>query len=194
MPILIDGHNLIGSGVFPDINLAQEDDELQLIARLKVWRSRYRGKFTVFFDRGIPGGKDVKLGGAGVEVIFAASPTEADDLIRRRLRRKQRGLILVSNDWALRQEAQVHGVESWSGDDFVSRLGPPAAKPAPTDPGAAPDVRLSAGEVDEWMQLFDSRKPRKSKPKPKQTDTKKSAAKKNAAKKKNAKKDSPKKP
>lgn len=167
MPIIIDGHNLIGSGVFSDIRLDQEDDELQLIARLKVWRSRYRGKFIIYFDRGIPGGRDVKLGGAGVDVIFAASPTEADDLIRRRLRRRQNGLILVSNDEALRREARVRGVENWSGDEFVDRLGPPKDAPGPTDPGAAPDVHLSSGEVDEWLDLFQTQPKADAKPKTK---------------------------
>ncbi len=166
MPILIDGHNLIGSGVFPDIRLDMEDDELQLIARMKVWRSRYRGKFILFFDRGIPGGKDVKLGGAGVEVIFAASPTEADDLIRRRLRRKAANLVLVSNDAALRREARINGVESWSGDDFVARLGPPAAAQGPADPGDAATIQISADEVDEWMALF-GKAPKKGKRKKK---------------------------
>ena len=167
MPILIDGHNLIGSGIFPDINLAQEDDELQLIARLKVWRSRYRGKFIIIFDRGIPGGKDVKLGGAGVEVIFATSPTQADDLIRRRMQGKTQGLILVSNDAVLRREAQIHNVECWGSADFVAKLGPPtaAATPIETDPGDAAHVQLSADEVDEWLVLFGKRRKKKKKPK-----------------------------
>jgi len=166
MPILIDGHNLIGSGVIPGISLDQEDDEVQLVARLKVWRSRYRGKFTVIFDRGIPGGKDVKLGGAGVEVIFAASPTQADDLIRRRVQAKPKGLILVSNDAALRREAQAHNIECWSGADFAAKMGPPTAQTAAqaaaqADPGSAAHVNLSAEEVDEWLKVFGKRRKRK---------------------------------
>ena len=101
MHLLIDGHNLIGAQVFADIRLADEDDEAKLVARLKVWRSRIKGKVTVIFDRGIPGGIDVRMGGAGVEVIFAADPAEADDLIRRRLRHGVKGLTLVTNDDAL---------------------------------------------------------------------------------------------
>lgn len=152
MAYLIDGHNLIGAGVFDDIRLADEDDEAKLVARLKVWRSRSRGKITVIFDRGIPGGRDVKLGGAGVEVIFAADPAQADDLIRRRLRGHPKGLTLVSNDEALLREAAAYGVKVLRGAEFAERM----ALRAPTgpEPGSEDDVQLSAAEVAEWMALF----------------------------------------
>ncbi len=155
MPILIDGHNLIGAGVFPDIRLSDEDDEAKLVARLRVWKSRYKGGFTVIFDRGIPGGKDRKLGGAGVEVIFAASPRQADDLIRKRIRGRTPGLILVSNDRALRQEAQAQGVTVWSGQEFAQRM--TLSGPDAPEPGADPDVRLSGDEVEGWLDLFQRR-------------------------------------
>ncbi len=116
--MLIDGHNLIGANVFDDIHLADEDDEAKLVARLRVWKSRYKGKMTVVFDRGIPGGIDRKLGGAGVEVIFAADPQQADDLIRRRLRKRAPGLILVTNDDELVQAAKAVKVQCWGGDEF----------------------------------------------------------------------------
>ncbi len=161
MPILIDGHNLIGAGVFPDIHLSDEDDEAKLVARLRVWKSRYKGKFTVIFDRGIPGGKDRKLGGAGVEVIFAASPRQADDLIRRRIQRRPPGLVLVSNDEALRREARAQGVRVWSGQEFAQRMA--LATPEDPEPGADPDVRLSGDEVEGWLDLF-QRRPEDDKP------------------------------
>lgn len=152
MSLLIDGHNLIGAGVFEDIRLSDEDDEAKLVARLKVWRSRVRGKITVIFDRGIPGGVDVKLGGAGVEVIFAADPAQADDLIRRRLRHAKPGLTLVTNDDALIRSAAAYRVDVLRGDEFVQRM--QIAVPAAPEPGTEDDVRLSKAEVDEWLQLF----------------------------------------
>ena len=170
MAILIDGHNLIGAGVFPDIRLEDEDDEAKLVARLKVWKSRYKGKMTVVFDRGIPGGIDHRLGGAGVEVIFAADPRQADDLIRRRLHRHARDLILVTNDDTLRREAESHRIPAWSGAEFAQRLSAPAApvagaadaaaekaaaeKAAAEDAGAQAHVKLTDAEVTEWLALF----------------------------------------
>jgi predicted RNA-binding protein with PIN domain len=155
VPLLIDGHNLIGAKLFPDIRLSDEDDEAKLVARLKVWKSRYRDRITVIFDRGIPGGRDAKLGGAGVDVIFAADPTQADDLIRRRLRKPARGLILVTNDRALLQEAFMHGVTTWRGDEFVARLAVP--NPPKAEPGREVMVRQSPAELAQWEAIFNAR-------------------------------------
>jgi predicted RNA-binding protein with PIN domain len=155
VPLLIDGHNLIGAKLFPDIRLSDEDDEAKLVARLKVWKSRYRDRITVVFDRGIPGGRDVKLGGAGVDVIFAADPAQADDLIRRRLRKPARGLILVTNDRALLQEAFLHGVTTWRGDEFVARLAMP--NPPKAEPGHEIIVRQSPAELAQWEAIFNAR-------------------------------------
>jgi hypothetical protein len=156
MSLLIDGHNLIGANVFADIRLSDEDDEAKLVARLKVWKSRVRGMITVIFDRGIPGGKDVKMGGAGVEVIFAADPAQADDLIRYRLRKRPKGLTLVTNDDALLREAAVYGVAAWRGEEAVRRMTLNAGPVA--EAGMEHDVRLSAGEVDEWLALFGAKR------------------------------------
>jgi predicted RNA-binding protein with PIN domain len=157
MHLVIDGHNLIGTEVFADIRLADEDDEAKLVARLKVWKSRIKGKVTVIFDRGIPGGIDVKMGGAGVEVIFAANPAEADDLIRRRLRHGAQGMTLVTNDEALVREAAHRGVATWRGAEFVQRM-TLRGKP-PAEAGAESDVQVSAAEVDEWLALFRAAQP-----------------------------------
>jgi hypothetical protein len=152
MNLLIDGHNLIGSNLFPEIHLSDENDEAKLVRRLKIWQSRVHGSMTVIFDRGIPGGKDVRMGSSGVEVIFAADPAQADDLIRRRLRRAKKGLILVTNDEALLREAAIYGVTGWHGEDFVARMTPKV--PDRPEAGTEEDVRLSEAEVEEWLALF----------------------------------------
>lgn len=162
MALLIDGHNLIGAEVFDDIRLSDEDDEAKLVARLKVWRSRYRGKITVIFDRGMPGGRDRELSGGGVEVIFAADPAEADDLIRRRLRRRPKNLELVTNDATLLAEAATYGVAALRGAELVERFS--FAAPDGEEPGAEADVSLSAEEVEAWLDVFGVKRarPRKS--------------------------------
>jgi predicted RNA-binding protein with PIN domain len=152
LSLLIDGHNLIGAGIFADIHIADEDDEAKLVARLRVWKSRYKGKITVIFDRGIPGGKSRNLSGGGVTAIFAASPQEADDLIRRRIRGRAHGLVVVTNDEELRREATAHRVETWRGVEFVQRMTLPV--PAKDEPGTEADVRLSGTELDSWEDLF----------------------------------------
>jgi len=165
MPLLIDGHNLIGSGAIADISLADEDDEAKLVARLRVWRSRVKEHMTVIFDHGITGGRSIGLSGAGVNVIFARNPQDADELIRRRLHKASKGLILVSNDRELRRAAEDAHVEAWHSEEFVQRMQRPVRKQvAPVqEAGAESNIHLSEREVDEWLQLFDKGKQRKKK-------------------------------
>lgn len=155
MTLLVDGHNLIGAGVFDDIRLSDEDDEAKLVARLRVWRSRYRGKITVVFDRGIPGGRDRRLSGGGVEVIFAASPAEADDLIRRRMQQMRKNLELVTNDAALIAAAAALGVPVTGCAEFVARF--TLTAPDAEELGAEADVQLSQAEVEEWLKVFETK-------------------------------------
>ena len=54
MPILIDGHNLIGR--LPDLRLDDPDDEAKLVLRLRAYAARTRKRITVVFDQGLPGG------------------------------------------------------------------------------------------------------------------------------------------
>lgn len=163
MNLLIDGHNLIGSNLFPDIRLSDEDDEAKLVWRLKIWQSRVRGTMTVVFDRGILGGLDVKMGNSGVKVIFAADPTQADDLIRNRIHNAKQGLILVSNDEALLREAFIYGVKSWRGAEFVERMR--LKSPEAAEPGTELDVRLTKAEVDAWLEEFRAHREAKKKAK-----------------------------
>ncbi len=186
MPLLIDGHNVIGSGVLENISIEDENDEEQFVSRLRVWRSNYRGNVTVVFDRGIVGGTSRELSGGGVEVIFARNPQEADDLIRRRIERRPQGLIVVTNDFALRQEAKLYDVDTWQADEFVQRMGSSrkgssrlhggsravgrdasTAEEADADlheEGSESHVSLSDQEVSEWMHVFGSPKPAAKRP------------------------------
>ena len=81
MPLLIDGHNLIGA--MPDIDLTQSDDEHQLVLRLRTYCADGRRQVTVVFDSG-PGPVPLwNLSGAGVTVRFAPLGVEADQVIVR---------------------------------------------------------------------------------------------------------------
>ncbi|MBX2996892.1 MAG: NYN domain-containing protein [Caldilineaceae bacterium] len=156
MPLLIDGHNLIGANVFEDIRLTDEDDEARLVARLRAWKSRYPGKIEVIFDHGITEGRSSTLSGGGVEVRFARNPTDADELIRRRVRHPKKDLILVTNDAALRQEAERHNVEVWRSDDFIENMfDPPAPKrKPPVNAQADPGDNIPDSDVEKWMRIF----------------------------------------
>jgi len=153
MPLLIDGHNLIGCGELPGISLADEDDELKLVRLLRCYRSRVRKDITVFFDAGLPGGRSRQLSGSGVEVIFAHDRDQrADDLIASRLRRaaNPRNLTVVTSDHALADLARARGARVISSQEFAARL----TAPPPSSPRQREEPPLSPQEVEEWLAFF----------------------------------------
>ncbi len=156
MKFIIDGHNLIGSGIFEDIRLDDENDEAKLILRLQALKPASTGEITVVFDHGIVEGRSKELSRHGIKVIFARYPREADDIIIHRIRSRESNLTVVSNDRVLHREAKEAGVEVWSSDQFLNHLTRAKQKPSGTseDPGEAADVHLSQDELDEWMELF----------------------------------------
>ena len=148
MPLLIDGHNLIGR--LPDLRLDDPDDEAKLVMRLRAYSARTRKRVTVVFDRGLPGGRSRELSGAGVEVIFAAAGHTADGILRERIRRARdpRGLTVVTSDREIIAAAQARGARVMRSEEFSARLS------APAPDRVEDDVRLSPEEVEEWLKLF----------------------------------------
>jgi predicted RNA-binding protein with PIN domain len=152
MPLLIDGHNLIGR--LPDLHLDDPDDEAKLTARLRVYCARTGKRVTVVFDRGLPGGRSQELSGGGVEVVFAATGRTADGILRARIRRARdpRGLIVVTSDREVVATAQARGARVVRAEEFAARLSEPQPVPA------GRDVQLSVEEVEEWLSVFEGKK------------------------------------
>ena len=69
MPILIDGHNLIGR--LPGISLADADDEQALVRLLLSYRARTGKAITVVFDPGVSSTLSQTRKVGGVEVVSA---------------------------------------------------------------------------------------------------------------------------
>ncbi len=129
MDYLIDGHNLIGA--MPDISLADPDDEDQLIERLKGYMGRKRNRCTVVFDNGMLGGLSPELSSSRIKVYFAPNRTEADAIIRSRIRKAEnpRNLLVISSDREIIAEARRWGAETMSSKKFASKLAPQQHKP-----------------------------------------------------------------
>ncbi len=107
MPILIDGHNLIGQ--LPGIDLADPDDEARLVMVLRRYAARRRGrKIVVIFDGGVYGHPG-NLNGYGVEAHFVRMPANADSELIRRIRgiRRCSEWLVVSSDRAVAGAAQA---------------------------------------------------------------------------------------
>ena len=155
---LIDGHNLIGTGLIPGIHLEQEDDEAQLVAWLRARKSYIPGKVVVVFDGGIPGGTSLQLSGGGVTAVFAAQKrTDADTVIRNRARSSKtpKSVIVVTNDAGLRQKLTSTDVALMTARAFVSLIEENQDKQALARAKSQKEKpHLSGRELDEWMDLF----------------------------------------
>jgi len=149
MPILIDGHNLIGR--LPDLRLDDPDDEAKLVLRLRAYAARTRKRITVVFDQGLPGGEAPQLSGAGVKVVFASAGRSADGVLRERIRRDSdpRGLLVVTSDVGVAAAAQARGARVMRSEEFAAQLVAPAA-----DAADGRETTLSEAEVEEWLRLF----------------------------------------
>ncbi len=153
MPVLIDGHNLIGQ--IPTIDIAAPDDEAQLVLLLRRYAARRRErKVVVVFDGGVYGHPG-NLNGYGVETYFARSPADADaELIRRIRAVKRRGeWLVVSSDRAVVGEAQARGIAVISSQEFARRLAA-LDQPRASAREKIGERPLSAAEVEEWMCFF----------------------------------------
>ncbi len=156
MALLIDGHNLIGQ--LPDLSLADPDDEEQLVARLAAYQRRHRTSITVVFDPGPHGGGPgaYERRTPGIRVLYAPPGLRADDIICRLVRqaRDRKGIVVVSSDRAVQDEARYLGAAVLSAQEFARQMAPPAIPPPPD----RKELPVSDSEVQEWLRVFQRRR------------------------------------
>jgi predicted RNA-binding protein with PIN domain len=155
VPILIDGHNLIGR--LSALSLKDPDDEEKLVRLLKSYRARTGKKVTVVFDPGGPFSLPRRRRVGGIEVVFAPHGSSADAVIVRRIseKRNPRDWLVITSDAELADQAARQGARVKSAKSFATELaglrnGSPNStlKEAPS---------LSSKEVEEWLALFEGR-------------------------------------
>ena len=150
MPVLIDGHNLIGR--MPALSLQDPDDEEKLVRLLVSYRARTGKSLTVVFDPG--GGASLaqtrRVG--GIEVVFAASGSSADHIIARRVRRSRNPVdwLVITSDHQLARDVADYGARVQSASDFASQLKRPS-EDAPEQKNVPP----TPDEVEAWLALFE---------------------------------------
>lgn len=153
MPLLIDGHNLIGQ--MKDISLADPRDEARLLARLQGYAAATRESITVVFDPGDLPGVGRPTAGPSITVIYAPHGEDADSVIIRRIERDRtpRQLTVVSSDRRIVSAAKTCGAQVVSARDFAQQL---AERLAPSSKGQAADDKpaSSSADVDYWMGIF----------------------------------------
>lgn len=151
MPYLIDGHNLIGA--LPGHDLRDPEDELKLIRVLRAFCASQRAQIIVYFDRGIPGGRNPPAGG-GVTVRFVRPPATADSAIARHLEqvgREAPNWVVVSSDASVAQAARRAGARPLSSREFSRQLVNASAPPASPE---KPEAPVAPEEIEAWEALF----------------------------------------
>jgi predicted RNA-binding protein with PIN domain len=152
VPILIDGHNLIGQ--LPILSLEDPDDEEKLVRLLASYRARTGKAITVVFD---PGGAYALPGSrrhGGVEVVFAPHGGSADSVIARRVRRSRnpQEWQVVTSDRKLTEAVTGQGARVLRAEDYAAELELPAEmEPDWRELPPPPD------EVESWLALFGDR-------------------------------------
>ncbi len=160
MQYLIDGHNLIAK--LPDIELTDPNDEVKLVLKLRGWASvRRQRKVILYFDGGLPGGRERNISTSDVQVVFATQGKTADRLIIQHINRVKNPAeyILVSSDQQIIKAAQARKMKFWRSQKFVKQMQQEKtdrqAKPAQDeDLETAVDPTISAAEVAEFMEMF----------------------------------------
>ncbi len=167
MPLLIDGHNLIGH--LPDLSLSDPRDEVKLVARLQAYAARSERRITVVFDPGpqtVPSALQRRSHHGHVEVIYADPGQKADDVIRSIVgaTRDRQGLLVVTSDGALANFTRQCGVRVISAGQFAKALIEHAPRrPSDEKPTSSQD------DVAAWLAVFkepESPPPAPSQPQP----------------------------
>lgn len=150
MTYLIDGHNLI-----PKLGLRLDamDDEMELVAILQEFARIKRQQVEVYFD-GAPAPQAGTRSLGTVRMHFIRLGQTADNAIRHRLNKmgkSAKNLIVVSSDQEVQNAARVNQTQFVSAEEFVILLKTVMASVPKT---STDDKKLSAREVDEWLQFF----------------------------------------
>jgi len=155
MPYLIDGHNLI-----PKVGLRLDsiDDEMELIAILQEFCRLGRRQVEVFFDGAPTPQAGIRKLGA-VSAHFVQLGTTADNAIRNRLKKlgkSAKNWTVVSSDRQVQADARAAHAEVTSSDSFAGML----KQARNSAPKPSSDRKISSQEVDEWLKIFERRKPK----------------------------------
>jgi predicted RNA-binding protein with PIN domain len=150
VPILIDGHNLIGR--LPSLSLQSSDDEEELVRLLQSYRARTGRAVTVVFDPGVAYAPPLARRYGGIEVVFVPHGSTADKAIVHRVQhsRDPHGCLVVTSDHELAATVKHEGARVQSADDFAAELAAPG-----DDTPDWKDAPPSPQDVAWWLSVFE---------------------------------------
>jgi uncharacterized protein len=125
MHLIIDGYNLLHVGriLNPPNSIELQRERDRLVEQLSSYRQRNPCQITVVFD-GWQGGwsTEKKERKKGVELIFSKLGEKADDVIKRLVKEKGAGLIVVTSDRDVSKYAERMTVAVIPSNQFKERM------------------------------------------------------------------------
>ena len=162
MEYYIDGHNLIPK--MNGIRLSDDDDEQKLLDRLQEYARLSRRKCTVFFDKA-PDSRTRESHFGTLRVIHVTYLTKADEEIIARVNKagKKRAaeITVVSSDQHVQWQCHQAGAATMGSDKFADDMDRVFSSGGGTGKRNQPlrmEAKLSPGEVEEWLEIFASKK------------------------------------
>ncbi|MFH1727483.1 MAG: NYN domain-containing protein [Pseudomonadota bacterium] len=152
---IIDGYNLIHkhSQLAPLIDTNLEKARYGLIRFLQHHFIKKNMKIKIFFD-GQPDITTHQKKFGAISIYFSKYPTEADHLICdeiRKLKDKKHTIVVSSDIKDIYNVAKAHAVRRITSDEFLYDIYSRQSRKASLKPI---DDKLSASEVDDWMNYF----------------------------------------
>jgi uncharacterized protein len=154
MPILIDGHNLIGQ--MTDLSLSDPHDEDKLIHKLRAVAERTGKRMTVVFDPN-PHDDTPRVGHGrsqtgNLTIMYTPHGNKADDIIRHMVGgvKDRQGLLVVTSDAAVAAFTRQCGVRVQSSRDFIRWMD--AQMAGKHSPDSKPVG--SSQEITNWADVF----------------------------------------
>ena len=125
MHIIIDGYNLIRQSLslrqFEDRSL--EEGRNELIQRLSRFKKERGHTITVVFDGWIGGSsKEERYNEKGITVIYSKKGEQADEVIKRMVRKGRSSVIVVTSDRTVADVATRSGGTAIPSPEFESRI------------------------------------------------------------------------
>lgn len=155
MPVLIDGHNLIGQ--LSTVSLDDPDDEEVLVRLLRAYRARSGRAVTVIFDPGSGSALTEHYRSGEITIVFAPPGSTADAMIVHRVQKSSnpQSILVVTADRTLAGRVKALGARVQDAREFGVALESPAGELSEDAP-AWKDRPPPPEEVEAWLSIFES--------------------------------------
>jgi len=130
MHLIIDGYNLIHAGLFQADMADLELDRRRLIDYLSAYQRQKSCRITIVFDGWKEGWlTEQKERQKGIDLVFSKRGEKADEVIKRMVREKGAGVVVVTSDREISRFAERMSVPVIPSEQFLVRAERAASMP-----------------------------------------------------------------